>query len=877
MKRLSVSTMIILVCVSMVSPLSQVKGKGILISSTKPPQPSVTASLSHIEVKTNSLFSIDFELRNIGGPSSTDSFLTVSVSNGLKMDSYSATPLASDLHFDHYNPGALISDCNGSQIPAFEELIDVHGHPYSAGELLTVTIVFKTPAWALAPFIKYRAAMLPEGVTYPTSVHTERDPSEGIEKDQQGYPVRSINVEVAPPKGEWFAQVSTESIDSDGDGNNDCVKIGMNVDTTSGTMTVHVYNYMYENFAAHGSADDDRRRWEITGTNVEWKYSFLYVPIDCAYGNYEVTLHLYDESNNLQDSYTFNVDLYPGQADPQKWFQEVKTSYLVYNNSGPVIGGKWPNAVEVKMNVDTEGGEEDIEVYGYLLDDNGRILDDDGSGGWTIHGTDVEWEELYLWLDAPSSPGYYEIHLDLYDFNKPWKMWDTWDGTVGPLYPTDYASGPVNLTVSAKIVRPPVLGETVSINVTLMNSGTYVIPAGDYSVKVTYWDYFGRGGLDCFWLMVRGLRGLSTAHVQLGPTQDTSPISTISVLNPGDILELPTIVVQVPDLQGPSLILTDTILVEVEGPIVGSDPIRSYCEMQDVHVGLGFQTYYDAVSAVISVVVPETMEPSLETVDVTSEEFVEALQNTQAEFDQMVESYCAGDLASAAKHCAQMLIEITNWVSDMPLADKINFVTNFLSVLWKGGIAIANILVWWFNFKATCFKRGLSLFGISPSVKLGIEAGLILWTDPVNLTIIDPQGRHIGTIIDPQAGTTIVNETPNGYVTEINRTIEAIFLPELIEGQYIIDCTSDTQTEFNLTVEANNQSVLLSSHTFNATIPTGKIVRVEMTIHTENSSFQFWFSEPHVVPEFPSLSILLLFTMLSTLMAAVAYRRRTRR
>lgn len=166
------------------------------------PVPDVSTSVSSVQINVNSRFSIEFEVADIGGPSSTDSYLSISISHGLDVVSWSSTPSLPDLAFNVYEIGDLVWNNQYEQIPAEYVLLDIHGHPFESDESITVTVVFEGRlSQSSDEWIKYRAAMLPEGVNYPTDVSTARAPASSAEIDQQGYAVYMVDVHVSaePP------------------------------------------------------------------------------------------------------------------------------------------------------------------------------------------------------------------------------------------------------------------------------------------------------------------------------------------------------------------------------------------------------------------------------------------------------------------------------------------------------------------------------------------------------------------------------------------------------------------------------------------------------------------------------------------------------
>jgi len=188
----------LIICIIFMSGLPQIA------EASDPPVPEVSASISAVQTNINSQFSVEFTIGNSGEPSSTDSYLSISISHGLDIVSWTSNPSLSDLSFDIYMIGDLIWNNKEEQIPAEYVLLDVWEHPFDTGDLVTVTIVFESASTqSLNEWIKYRAAMLPEGVNYPTEVPTIRNPSSSDEVDQQGYPVYKIEVDVWSPWDDW--------------------------------------------------------------------------------------------------------------------------------------------------------------------------------------------------------------------------------------------------------------------------------------------------------------------------------------------------------------------------------------------------------------------------------------------------------------------------------------------------------------------------------------------------------------------------------------------------------------------------------------------------------------------------------------------------
>jgi subtilase family serine protease len=180
----------------------ELRGKWSVDESWVPgPLPNVHSSVTSIEMKTGDTCTITFSLANFGDDSSSDSYLSISVSNNLQIiEPYSSDPQPSDLKFKPYYPGDPIYHSDGKQYPAEYQLLDAYGHPYATREVISFTIKFKSGSTTSASeWIKYRSAMLPKGINFPTNVKATRDPTSGS-KDQQGYYAYTIAVQIKEKK-----------------------------------------------------------------------------------------------------------------------------------------------------------------------------------------------------------------------------------------------------------------------------------------------------------------------------------------------------------------------------------------------------------------------------------------------------------------------------------------------------------------------------------------------------------------------------------------------------------------------------------------------------------------------------------------------------
>lgn len=231
---------------------------------------------------------------------------------------------------------------------------------------------------------------------------------------------RSYENDISPVAGsdEYFYWVGYTPFDSDGDGRNDAVEVKMDVDTTDGTLYVTVYGYLRDPYG--NIVDSDYVAWQISGAAVEYGYLYLYASIGSPEGYYDVELHLYDNLGNYED-YRYDNDiayLYPPGI--RVYFYSVD-AYGVDDD-----GNGYHDFVEAKMDVDTSNGAIYVTVYGELYDPNNNYVGS-GQSSWWISGTTVEYGYLDITVPQGSQTGWYTLYLNLYYEGV---RYDDWSGSV---------------------------------------------------------------------------------------------------------------------------------------------------------------------------------------------------------------------------------------------------------------------------------------------------------------------------------------------------------------------------------------------------------------------------------------------------------------
>jgi len=98
---------------------------------------------------------------------------------------------------------------------------------------------------------------------------------------------------------ETIAYFELNPFDSNGDGYDDAVHVGLDVDTEDGTLDVTAYGYLYD---PNGNlVDSNSSTWPITGSNFEYGSFNLYIPSGGPEGKYRIYVEVYDNRGKLED------------------------------------------------------------------------------------------------------------------------------------------------------------------------------------------------------------------------------------------------------------------------------------------------------------------------------------------------------------------------------------------------------------------------------------------------------------------------------------------------------------------------------------------------------------------------------------------------
>ena len=374
------------------------------------------------------------------------------------------------------------------------------------------------------------------------------------------------------------------------------------------------------------------------------------------------------------------------------------------------------------------------------------------------------------------------------------------------------------LSASASVSLPPVLGESITIDLTLTNSGTGTITGGEYSVKLTYWDNYKQGGIDSFWVKWQG-DWKGSALTQLGSVEGYTEMFSVPLLEPGNQYGPIRLTFPVPEKQSPSLVLTDELLFEITNP----SGVISNARIQDVDVDLGYATVENVIETVVMAVVDHYI-PLASLGNAVRET---AIQRADQESSKAFDSYNNGNWADAGTYIARLAYVLSELNINIYLEDRISIIKDIATNYLGGPLTTSEAYVWWVNYKHEINLNGFDLLGLSFPKMVGISSGLSFFTDPVNIWITDPLGRHSG--FNPETGI-ISKEIPNALIHEINGNIEALFIPYLLEGNYSVRISAIAQEDYEIRIEAVDDSIELLDKTYSGSIKEGQILSFETVV-----------------------------------------------
>lgn len=166
------------------------------VNALSAPAPRVSASI-HYPDTCNPEFYVNFELSNLGAPSSSESYLSISLSSNLEFIMFHTTPHLQDLMVRIYEIEDPILKASGLPVLAKNKILELYNHSFNSNESVTVSMFFELTLYQ-SPYesIKYNLVMYQEGTNFPSFSLTLTDPPTASITNQPDYPVYELNIPI---------------------------------------------------------------------------------------------------------------------------------------------------------------------------------------------------------------------------------------------------------------------------------------------------------------------------------------------------------------------------------------------------------------------------------------------------------------------------------------------------------------------------------------------------------------------------------------------------------------------------------------------------------------------------------------------------------
>ncbi len=166
------------------------------VKALNDPVPHVTASIYYPDT-CNPEFRVDFEISNLGAPSSADSYLSLSLSSNLDFINWHTTPQVPDMMIRIFEIGERVTNMSGFPISTENLIVEVYNHSFNSAESVTISMFFELTLYQSSlESINYNLVMYPESISSQSVLSILTDPAISSTKNQQGYPVYELRIPI---------------------------------------------------------------------------------------------------------------------------------------------------------------------------------------------------------------------------------------------------------------------------------------------------------------------------------------------------------------------------------------------------------------------------------------------------------------------------------------------------------------------------------------------------------------------------------------------------------------------------------------------------------------------------------------------------------
>jgi hypothetical protein len=166
------------------------------VKALNDPVPHVTASIYYPDT-CNPEFRVDFEISNLGAPSSADSYLSLSLSTNLDFINWHTTPQVADMMIRIFEIGDPLTNMSGFPISTENLIVEVYNHSFDTAESVTISMFFELTLYQSSlESINYNLVMYPKSISSESVLPIVTDPAFSSTKNQQGYPVYELRIPI---------------------------------------------------------------------------------------------------------------------------------------------------------------------------------------------------------------------------------------------------------------------------------------------------------------------------------------------------------------------------------------------------------------------------------------------------------------------------------------------------------------------------------------------------------------------------------------------------------------------------------------------------------------------------------------------------------
>jgi hypothetical protein len=390
------------------------------------------------------------------------------------------------------------------------------------------------------------------------------------------------------------------------------------------------------------------------------------------------------------------------------------------------------------------------------------------------------------------------------------------------------------LSVRAERNGKFILGEEGIVALTFSNDGETTLSSDNYEVKIEFWDIYAEGAMDSFWLKFKNLEdGLS--YLQLAPNHSYLRNFYLSKIEPGSSK---TVLVDFPIPKGclPTVMHTDRIILQIQSENGFSKEI----ELNNVNIELSSDSAISSFKALIIEAI-QLKIPGISIITAFSETLREQAEIADSYTSKLFDSCSEGSIGEVGANAAKLACVLVELNPSLLMEERVKIIPAFAENFIEGPLSLYDSYVFWTRYKNNIFLDYFDPMELSFIQLIDAASGLLLFTDPVNICIIDPKSRQSG--FNPNEKK-IVNDIPDALIFEVDGNIESIYIPYILDGQYDVYLSAIDEEHYSLKVEGVNDSEMMLNQSFSGSIKKGEVLHSEIIVKETQQGLEIEANSP---------------------------------